>query len=58
MQKVKRYLLRLDNLALMTGVLIALQARVNGELSNQLGNTVQAAPKPTVCAGSWYSSII
>lgn len=34
MQKVKRYLLRLDNLALMTGVLIALQARVNGELSN------------------------
>jgi transporter family-2 protein len=43
MQKVKRYLLRLDNLALMTGVLIALQARVNGELSNQLGNTVQAA---------------
>ena len=43
MQKVKSYLIRLDNLALMTGVLIALQARVNGELSNQLGNTVQAA---------------
>ena len=43
MRKVKSYLIRLDNLALMTGVLIALQARVNGELSNQLGNTVQAA---------------
>jgi transporter family-2 protein len=34
---------RLDFLAALSGVLIALQARANGELSHQLGNGLQAA---------------
>ena len=35
--------LRLDALAAISGVLIALQARANGELSHQLDNAPQAA---------------
>ncbi len=35
--------MRLDYLALIAGFLIALQARVNGELSRQLGNSLEAA---------------
>jgi len=35
--------MRLDYLALLAGFLIALQARVNGELSRQLGNSLEAA---------------
>jgi transporter family-2 protein len=35
--------MRLDYLALICGFLIALQARVNGELSRQLGNSLEAA---------------
>jgi transporter family-2 protein len=34
---------RLDILATISGVMIALQARANGELSDRLGNGVQAA---------------
>lgn len=34
---------RLDFLAAVSGVMIAIQARVNGELSHQLGNGIQAA---------------
>ena len=35
--------MRLDLLAALSGILIALQARANGELSHQLGNGLQAA---------------
>jgi transporter family-2 protein len=35
--------MRLDFLAALSGILIALQARANGELSHQLGNGLQAA---------------
>ena len=35
--------MRLDYLALLSGFLIALQARVNGELSYRLGNSLEAA---------------
>jgi len=34
---------RLDILATVSGVMIALQARANGELSHRLGNGVEAA---------------
>ena len=34
---------RLDFLAAISGVMIALQARANGELSQLMGNGVQAA---------------
>ena len=34
---------RLDFLAAFSGLLIALQARANGELSDRLGNGLQAA---------------
>ena len=34
---------RLDILATVSGIMIALQARVNGELSHRLGNGVEAA---------------
>ena len=36
-------LMRLDYLALICGFLISLQARANGELSRQLGNSLEAA---------------
>jgi transporter family-2 protein len=35
--------MRLDFLAALSGVLIALQARANGELSHRLDNGLQAA---------------
>ena len=35
--------MRLDFLAALSGILIALQARANGELSHQLGNGLEAA---------------
>lgn len=35
--------MRLDFLAALSGILIALQARANGELSHQLDNGLQAA---------------
>jgi transporter family-2 protein len=35
--------MRLDLLAALSGVLIALQARANGELSHRLDNGLQAA---------------
>ena len=34
---------RLDALAILSGVMIAIQARANGELSAQMGNSLQAA---------------
>jgi transporter family-2 protein len=35
--------MRLDFLAALSGVMIAMQARVNGELSHRLDNGLQAA---------------
>lgn len=43
MHRLKSFVIRLDFLAFVCGVLIALQARVNGELSYQLNNSLQAA---------------
>jgi len=41
--KLKSKALRLDGLAALSGVMIALQARANGELSYRLDNALQAA---------------
>ena len=43
MAKLKSRALRLDGLAALSGVMIALQARANGELSYRLDNAPQAA---------------
>ena len=43
MKKSPSNYLRLDALAAVSGVMIALQARANGELSHRLGNAPQAA---------------
>ena len=43
MAKLKSRALRLDGLAALSGVMIALQARANGELSYRLDNAAQAA---------------